>query len=107
MLIDSVSSHLAASKNRDYQARVRSRFVVLTGFLDERGWLKEAALSRFAITPDEFDLFDDDLLGQGLAFITTSYDKWLKSLDRRKGPYSPEETRLRLDKLAGQFLSSK
>ena len=92
MLIDSIRTHLAASKNREYQRRVWLRFEALVEYLDDNGFSKSSLVSKLALDRETFELSTEQLTDEGDRWISQFYDRWLKSLDRaapkpEKGQY--------------------
>lgn len=92
MLIDSIRTHLAASKNREYQRRVWLRFEALVEYLDEHGFSKLSLGAKLELDRDRFELTTEQLTDEGNRWISQFYDRWLRSLDRaalktEKGQY--------------------
>lgn len=100
MLIDEVSIHYNATKNRDYRERVLGRFSVLLEFLLDKKWIDPEVQERYLSDPESFELHTEDLIDGGIDFIYSNYDKWLRGLDRSSKSFTVESARSRLEKLS-------
>ena len=99
MLIDSSAVHFAASKQRSYRERTRTRFDALVSFLRAQEWLSDDASARYDAAPENWEFHDHDLSEHGQEFIIQHYHKWLVRLDRRKTRRTFEDHVSELNKL--------
>lgn len=83
-LIDGAKNHFAASKNRDYRARVEQRFRVFINFLQDNGLTTREILAREQPVTEELRIYKSDLTDIGFAVVKSAYDKWLRRHDRGK-----------------------
>lgn len=83
-VIDDAAIHFNASKNKDYQERVRARFETFVTFLQANGLTTRVILADGQEVNRELRILGDDLTEEGLAVVKASYDAWLRGIDRGK-----------------------
>jgi len=101
-LIDRMAVHLAASRNPDFQKRVRTRFLVFVTFLREHGLTSRPIDSSDVLKSNDFVLMRSDLTDRGFAVVKLAYDKWLRGHDRGKPIEDVTTLRRALEKLDEQ-----
>ncbi len=82
---------------------VASQFWFLTDFLQRNGLTARSLAESLVEITDDFEIRSDDLTGEGLQFMRTGYQKWLRMLDRGG---DPSDTRI-LDKELAKLLGAK
>ncbi len=97
--IDDMSVHLAASKNPDYQNRVRQRFSVLVDFLQANRLTASTLVPPSDINANSFKLMRSDLTDEGFEVIKAAYDKWLRGHDKGKAIDDVSSLRKALEKI--------
>jgi hypothetical protein len=83
-VIDDAKAHFAASKNKDYKARVEQRFRVFVDFLQNNGLANREILASSQPVSDALQIKKSDLTDDGFAVVKASYDKWLRGIDKGK-----------------------
>lgn len=99
-LIDDVSIHLATSKNKSYQQRVRARFNAFVSFLEKNLLLSAESKISLANLSDTTKIMKSDLSEKGWLLVKLAYDKWLRSIDRSQNPEDVRILEKELKKLA-------
>jgi hypothetical protein len=85
-LVDSLSGHLAASKNRAFQERTRERFARFVGFLQENNLTIKTILEPGSYPDRDLVIRYEDLTDEGAAVVKAAYHKWLQGIDNGKPP---------------------
>lgn len=78
LLIDDLSVHYNASKNRDYRERVVERFRAFISFLQDHGLTVRPILAPGERPDVTTKIMRSDLTEEGYALVLDAYDKWLK-----------------------------
>lgn len=86
ILIDDMSVHLAASKNRSYQQRVRARFNSFVSFLEGNSLLSVETKVSLNHLSDSTIIMKSDVNEKGWLLVKHAYNKWLRSIDRSQNP---------------------
>lgn len=85
-LIDDMTAHYFASKNRDYRQRVIDRFEAFIRFLQENRLTSRTIHDFSTELPTNTKIMRSDLTEEGCAVVLRAYDKWLKAMNTKRPP---------------------
>lgn len=83
-VIDDAATHFAASKSSEYRSRVEQRFRSFVQFLQRNGLTTREVLSDDEPVTEQLKIRKSDLTTDGFEVVKSSYDKWLRALDKGK-----------------------
>ena len=67
-----------------FQQKHRAIALALVQFLDQHGLSRQPLQPRFELTPDEFDLFRNDLTPEGQRVCDQGFKEWIHGVSRQK-----------------------
>lgn len=81
--------------------RVSLEYWTVSDFLQRHALTMRQLASSLADITDDFEIRSDDLTAEGLQFMRTGYQKWLRMLDRGGDPSDTRILEKELSKLRG------
>lgn len=84
--IDKISWHTDVHGNPESKSNIFKRFWIITKFLQDHNLTIRIIANSESEISDDFSIESSDLTSEGLDFMKSTYDKWIRKIDRGMDP---------------------